>query len=463
VFESHRHILAGMQPLGVSGRVADVRGLTAAVADFPAAIGSACRIASSPAAPRGASIRADEAGVDARVVGFVGNRTLVMPMGPMTGIRRGDRVVFRSSAQAVGVGSALLGRILNGRGEPIDGRGPFPIEARVPLWPPPISPLERRRLSTPLATGVRALDAMLTAGRGQRMGILSGSGVGKSVLLGMIGRYTSADVNVIALIGERGREVRDFLERDLGAAGLARSVVVASTSDEPPLVRVQAAAVAAAVAEYFRDRGRDVLLLMDSLTRLAASQRMVGLASGEPPATKGYPPSVFNLLPELLERSGRTAAGSITGFYTVLVEGDDMSDPLGDAVRAVTDGHIWLSRDLFQQGHLPAVDVLGSISRVMDDVAGVEHRRAAGEVRRLLAAYAEVEDLVRVGAYRPGASAETDRAVQALPQVRAFLAQKVEEPSAFDRTVGQLHELVRRITQPRRGPAAVRPAPRAGT
>lgn len=333
----------------------------------------------------------------------------------------------------------------------------------MPLWPPPISPLDRRRLTTPLPTGIRVLDAMLTAGKGQRMGIFSGSGVGKSVLLGLIGRYTSADVSVIALIGERGREVRDFLERDLGPEGLARSVVVASTSDEPPLVRVQAAAVATAVAEYFRDRGRDVLLLMDSLTRLALAQRMVGLASGEPPATKAYPPSVFNLLPELLERSGRTAAGSITGFYTVLVEGDDMSDPLSDAVRAVTDGHVWLSRDLFHQGHYPAVDVLGSISRVMADVAGAEHQQAAGEVRRLLAAYAEVEDLVRVGAYKSGASAETDRAVQALPLIRAFLAQRVEESSAFDRTVRQLHELVRRIAQLRRAPTAGRPAARAET
>jgi FliI/YscN family ATPase len=327
----------------------------------------------------------------------------------------------------------------------MDGRGPFAIDGRIPLWPPPASPLERRRLSEPLATGIRVVDAMLTIGRGQRMGIFSGSGVGKSVMLGMVGRYTSADVTVIALIGERSREVRDFLERDLGPAALARSVVVVSTPNEPALVRVQAAAVATAVAEYFRDRGRDVLLLLDSLTRLAFAQRTVGLAAGEPPATKGFPPSVFNLLPELLERSGRTAAGSITGFYTVLVEGDDMAEPVSDAVRSVTDGHIWLSRQIFTQGHYPAVDVLASISRVMVDVADSAHRQAAREVQKLLAAYAEVQDLVSVGAYRPGANPQTDLAVQSMPLLLGFLTQAIGESSSFEQTLARLHGLVRRI------------------
>jgi flagellum-specific ATP synthase len=464
VFESHRHILADAQPLGISGEVESVRGLTVAVAGFPAPIASACRIVSEAgglgrreagAGPAREAAGRTGAGVDARVIGFTGEHTLIMPLGPMAGIRRGDRVVFRSSAGAVGAGAEMLGRVLNGLGEPIDGLGPFAVEARMPLWPPPIPPMARRRLDSPLATGVRVLDAMLTTARGQRMGIFSGSGVGKSVLLGMIGRYTAADVNVISLVGERGREVRDFLERDLGADGLKRSVVVVSTSDEPPLARVQAAAVATAIAEFFRERGRDVLLLMDSLTRLALAQRMVGLAAGEPPATRGFPPSVFNLLPELLERSGRTATGSITGFYTVLVEGDDRNEPISDAVRAVTDGHIWLSRDLLHQGHYPAVDVLGSVSRVMSDVVGAKQAQAAREVRMLLAAYAEVEDLLRVGAYKPGSDAQTDLAVVARPLIRAFLAQKIEEPSAFEDTQRRLHELSRRI-------ARLRPAPSAG-
>jgi len=271
------------------------------------------------------------------------------------------------------------------------------------------------------------------------------------VMLGMVGRHTSADVTVVALIGERSREVRDFIERDLGPAALARSVVVVSTPDEPALLRVQASAVASAVAEYFRDRGSDVLLLLDSLTRLAFAQRTVGLAAGEPPATKGFPPSVFNLLPELLERSGRTAAGSITGFYTVLVEGDDMAEPVSDAVRSVTDGHIWLSRELFTRGHYPAVDVLASISRVMVDVADGAHQRAAREVQKLLAAHAEVQDLVSVGAYKAGGNPQTDLAVQSMPLIRGFLTQPIGESSGYQQTLAGLHELLRRIGRLRRG------------
>lgn len=437
-FETYRRILQTIQPVGVTGRVRGVRGLTATVSDFPVPIGAACRIMRSGR------------GVDGRVIGFTGEQTLVMPLGAIAGICRGDRVVLRSSEQAVGVGQAMLGRVLNGRGEPVDGRGGYAMEARVPIWPPPISPLQRRRITEPLATGIRAIDAMLTVGRGQRMGIFSGSGVGKSVMLGMIGRYTSADVAVIALIGERGREVRDFIERDLGPEGLRRSVVVASTSDEPPLMRVQAAAVATAVAEYFRDRGCDVLLLMDSLTRLASAQRTVGLAAGEPPTTKGFTPSVFNLIPELLERSGRTPGGSITGFYAVLAEGDDMSEPVSDAVRSVTDGHIHLSRTLFNQGHYPAVDVLGSISRVMVDVASDEHRRAAREVQRLIASYVEIQDLLNVGAYKAGANPDADLAVRAMPMIRRFLDQGIREPSSFAQTRQGLHELLRQIEHLRR-------------
>jgi len=288
---------------------------------------------------------------------------------------------------------------------------------------------------------VRAIDAMLTVGRGQRMGVFSGPGVGKSMLLGMIARGAAADVTVIALIGERGREVREFLDKHLGAEGRRRAVVVVSTGDEPPLLRVQAAAAATCVAEYFRDRGRNVLLLMDSLTRLAMAQRQIGLVAGEPPTTRGYPPSVFALLPELLERAGRTAGGSITGFYTVLVEGDEAADPVAEAVRAATDGHIRLSAELARRGHWPAIDVLRSVSRAMGDVVTPEHAAAAEEVRRLVALYEETADLLRVGAYRPGGDADVDRAVAAMPKIRGLLTQRANERADFDETVRALTAL----------------------
>jgi flagellum-specific ATP synthase len=315
-----------------------------------------------------------------------------------------------------------------------------------------MDPMQRRRIGRPLATGLRAIDGMLTVGRGQRMGVLSGSGVGKSVLLGMISRHSSAEVAVIALIGERGREVRDFIDKELGPEGLKKSVVIVSTSDEPPPLRVQAGAVATAVAEYFRDRGCDVVLLVDSLTRLATAQRQIGLAAGEPPATKGYTPSVFNLLPQLLERTGRTEEGSVTAFYAVLAEADDQAEPISDAVRAVTDGHIWLSRQLAQRGHYPAIDYLQSVSRVMIDVAEGEHLAAAAEIRRLMALYAEIEDMVTIGAYQGGGS-EYDLAVKAMPLIRAFLDQPIERREDFDDTVAALKELCRRIARMRQGGA----------
>jgi flagellum-specific ATP synthase len=429
LFETYRQTLKQSQPLGVSGRVSGVRGLSVSVSDFAAPLGAGCRIV------RG------ERGVEGRVVGFAGGETLIMPMGPMAGICRGDRVVLASSEQTVGVGAEMLGRVVDSLGRPIDGRGSLRTETRMPIWPEPIAPMQRQRIADPLATGVRAIDAMLTVGRGQRMGIFSGSGVGKSVLLGMIGRYTSADVTVIGLIGERGREIRDFVERDLGPEGLKRSVIIATTSDQPPLVRVQAGAVATAVAEFFRNQGLDVLLLIDSLSRLASAQRQIGLAAGEPPTTKGYTPSVFNLLPELLERAGRTKAGSITGFYTVLAEGDDLAEPVSDAVRAVTDGHIFLSRDLANRGHYPAVDCLQSVSRVMRDVTSAEHREAAKEIQRQIATYSDIEELVNVGAYQAGASEEYDLAIEAMPMIRRFLAQGIAEPSALERTRDDLRTL----------------------
>ncbi len=415
-------MLSDVQPVGVTGRVSGVRGLTMSVEDFPAPMGAACRIARSGQY------------ISARVIGFAGESTLVMPMGQIAGICKGDKVTFTSAEQTLGVGEAMLGRVLNGSGRPIDELGPLHTDSRTAIWPRPISPMRRRRITEPLSVGIAAIDALLTVGRGQRMGIFAGSGVGKSVLLGQISRFSSAEVVVIGLIGERGREVRDFIECNLGPDGLSRSVVVVSTSDEPPLSRVHAAAVACAVAEYFRDCGRDVLLLIDSLTRLATAQRQIGLAAGEPPATKGYTPSVFNLLPELLERSGRTEAGSITGFYTVGAESDDPSEPISEAVMSVTDGHIRLSRELANSGHYPAIAVPQSVSRVMNDVVDEDHIAAAQTVGRLIAAYDKIEDVVNVGAYKASTSLEGDLAVRAMPAVREFLAQPVNEPADWGRT-----------------------------
>ncbi len=433
LLEPYRAILNRTDPVGVTGRVVGVRGLTVSAEDFPVPVGAGCRIV------RG------QARVNARVVGFAGQHTLLMPLGSTAGICRGDRVEMDAAVQTVPVGPGLRGRVVDGLCRPIDGRGRLPVEDRASVWPEPIAPMHRRRINEPLRTGVRAIDAMLTVGRGQRMGIFSGSGVGKSVLMGMLARNTDADVTVIALIGERGREVRDFIEKDLGDEGLKRSVVVASTSDEPPLLRVQAAAVATSVAEYFRDRGCDVLLLMDSLTRFAAAQRQIGLAAGEPPATRGYPPSVFNLLPELLERSGRTEHGSVTGFYTVLAEGDDMSEPISDAVRSVTDGHVSLSRSLAGRGHYPAIDCLDSISRIMLDLADEAHAEAAREVRRLISLYAEVEELVNVGAYKRGSNPQYDLAINAIEPICGFLTQGIDESARFEDTRRRLLDLQDRI------------------
>ncbi|MFA6134524.1 MAG: FliI/YscN family ATPase [Phycisphaerae bacterium] len=435
LLEPYEQMLQRIQPLGVSGRVNSVRGLTVSVSDFPAPIGASCRLV-------GASCS-----VEGRVVGFAGEETLVMPMGTMAGICRGHRVLLTGTHQMVPVGEGMLGRVLNGAGQPIDGLGPITAGRGMPIWPDPIAPMRRRRISEVLSTGVRCIDALLTVGRGQRMGIFSGSGVGKSVLLGMISRHTAADVAVIALIGERGREVRDFIEKDLGAEGLKKAVVIASTGDEPPLVRVQAGAVASAVAEYFRDRGCNVVLLMDSLTRLATAQRQIGLVAGEPPTTKGYTPSVFNLLPQLLERCGRTESGSITGFYTVLAEGDDASEPISDAVRAVTDGHIHLSRGLAKGGHYPAIDCLQSVSRVMIDLVEPEHLAASRELVRVMALYDEIEDMVTIGAYQAGANADYDLALVAMPMIRAFLRQGINEADGLEKTIATLLDLHRQLAR----------------
>jgi flagellum-specific ATP synthase len=377
----------------------------------------------------GEVIREDGEGrVLAEVVGFRGERLLLMPLGEMRGIGPTSRLVMTGRQASVPVGTGLLGRVLDGLGTPIDGGGPIQADLQYPLYANPINPLRRRRINQPFDVGVRAINGLLTCGVGQKVGIFAGSGVGKSILLGMISRNTVADVKVIALIGERGREVQEFLERDLTPEARAQSVVVAATSDQPPLVRIRGAFVATAIAEYFRDCGKNVLLLMDSLTRFAHGQREVGLAIGEPPTTKGYTPSVFALLPKLLERVGTCdGTGAISGVYTILVEGDDLSDPIADSARAILDGHIVLSRDLVARHHFPAIDILQSTSRVMKDITTPRHRAAARAVIESLSTYQRAEDVITLGAYKSGTNAKVDRAIKSIDGINAYLQQEPSE------------------------------------
>jgi FliI/YscN family ATPase len=422
--------VAQMLPVGLVGRVTRVVGQTASVAGFPAPLGAVCRIERDSGGP-----------VDAEVVGFRDRESVLLSYGELSGVRRGQRVELRQSLPAVRVGERMLGRVLDARGRFIDGGPRVPLPHRARLHAPPPPPLDRPRIEAPLETGVRVLDGLLTCGVGQRIGIFAGSGVGKSTLLGQIARYSSADVNVVALVGERGREVREFLERDLGPQGLARSVIVVATGDEPPLLRLRAAYVGTAIAEHFRDAGRHVLLMMDSVTRFALAQREIGLAAGEPPATRGYPPSVFAALPRLLERSGRGRRGSITALYTVLVEGDDVNEPVSDTVRGVLDGHVVLSRELAHKSHWPAVDVLASISRSMPDVTPIEHRRAADALRRLIAARRRAEDLLAVDAYRAGSDPDIDQALRLEAAIENFLCQTPDTRHALPDTVAMLKRL----------------------
>ena len=408
----------------INGRVAQVVGLVAESQGPDVRVGDLCRIC----------FRDGSHGLDAEVVGFRDDRVLLMPLGDLREVGPGCDVISTNHPLEVGVGEALLGRILDGLGEPMDDRGPLAATDFYPLYAEPPHPLRRQMVERPLSVGVRVVDGMLTLGTGQRIGIFAGSGVGKSTLLGMMARYTTADVNVISLVGERGREVREFIERDLGPEGLARSVLIIATSDQPPLIRLKAALTATAVAEYFRDQGRNVLLMMDSVTRVARAQREIGLAIGEPPATRGYTPSVFEMLPRLLERAGAGERGSITGIYTVLVEGDDMNEPVADTVRGVLDGHIVLSRKIASRNFYPAVSVLESVSRVMPAIVSPEHLAAAGRIRDLLATYAESEDLINIGAYKAGSNARVDWALSHLDSVRAFLEQRVDESSSFEET-----------------------------
>lgn len=374
----------------------------------------------------------------AEVVGFRDNKVLIMPLGDLMGIGAGSEVVSLGKPLEIGVTDGLLGRVLDGLGHPIDGKGRIFAERRAQIAASPPDALSRRRITQPLSLGIRAIDGLLTCGKGQRVGIFAGSGVGKSTILGMIARNTAADVNVIALIGERGKEVRDFIERDLGEEGLRRSVVIVSTSDQPALVRIKAAFVATTVAEYFRDQGLDVMLMMDSVTRFAMAQREVGLAIGEPTTTRGYTPSVFALLPKLLERAGTSQTGTITGLYSVLVDGDDMNEPVADSVRSILDGHIVLSRKLAAANHYPAIDVLASVSRVMTDVADQNHYSAASELRDVLATYRDAEDLINIGAYVPGSNPRVDLALSKIEGIRHFLRQGIYETAGFDDTIAQL-------------------------
>ncbi|CUQ67102.1 FliI/YscN family ATPase [Candidatus Nitrospira inopinata] len=426
-----------VDPVSVAGRVVQAVGIVIEGYGSATTVGELCEI----------STEHGEQPVAAEVVGFRGDRILLMPLGEMRGIGPGSLITMTGRVPSVPVGPGLLGRILDGLGRPLDDQGDFRTTERYPLYAAPPSPLRRARIRAPLDLGIRAINGFLTCGQGQKMGIFSGAGVGKSVLLGMISRYTKADVNVIALIGERGREVKEFLERDLGDEALRRSVVVVATSDQAPLVRLRAALVATAVAEYFRDAGKQVLLLMDSLTRLAYSQREVGLAIGEPPTTKGYTPSVFALLPKLLERVGTgPGPGAITGLYTVLVDGDDLTDPVADAARSILDGHIVLSRTLAARNHFPAIDLLQSTSRVMRDIVGREHREAAGSLLELVARYRQSEDLILVGAYKEGVNKALDRAVRAQDSINAYLRQDIDQPAALPSSVEDLIGLAKRVS-----------------
>ncbi len=411
-------------------------------AHLPAArVGSICRIET------GAREALTGGVVQAEVVGFREKRALLMAFDDATGVHSDSRVRLEQEVSQVLVGDALLGRVLNARGEPIDGKGPLVAEmGLVPrsLYQKPAHPLEREVIRKPLDLGVRAINALLTCGRGQRVGIMAGSGVGKSVLLGMMARQTTADINVIALIGERGREVREFIERDLGPEGLARSVVVVATSDQSPLLRMRGAFLASTIAEHFRDQKRDVLLLMDSVTRFCMAQREIGLSMGEPPASKGYTPSVFSTLPKLLERAGTgDRGGSITGLYTVLVEGDDMDDPIADSARSILDGHIVLSRKIAQRNHFPAIDVLASASRVMSSVISAEHRGWAAQVREWMALYRQVEDLINLGAYSRGSNPKIDTAIAVHDRINSLLRQQVDEKGGIDETLALLHSIIR--------------------
>ncbi len=431
--EKYEKSISRAVPIKTIGRISDIVGLSIESIGPFASVGDVCFIETKSG---------DETSyIKGEVVGFKNRRTLVMPLGDVSGVAPGQKIINLGRKMEIPVGKELLGRIITGDGSPIDGKGPLLCKNFYPVDRKPPNAYNRKRINELIITGIKAIDAAITVGKGQRMGIFSGSGVGKSTLLGMIARNTNAHVNVIALIGERGREVRDFIEKDLGEEGLKRSVVVVVTSNEPPLLRIRGAYVATAIAEYFRDQGLDVMFLMDSITRFAMAQREIGLAIGEPPATKGYPPSVFSILPKLLERTGTSEKGTITAFYTVLVEGDDVSEPISDSVRGILDGHIVLSRQLAHKNHYPAIDVLQSISRLMVEIVDKNHFDNAARLREVLANYKEAEDLINIGAYVKGSNPKIDYAISKIEAINSFLKQGIYEKSDFDRVLSLLSSI----------------------
>ncbi|MCI1692394.1 flagellar protein export ATPase FliI [Aneurinibacillus aneurinilyticus] len=427
-FEKYLSALQQVDPFRVNGKVSQVIGLTVEAMGPNVKIGEVCHIY-----PVASLIP-----VPAEVVGFKDNKVLLMPLGELGAIGPGCDVVATGKPLTVRVGMELLGQVLDGSGKLMNGGLLSNAMVEYPVDNQPPNPLSRPRIREPLSVGVRAIDGLLTVGKGQRIGIFAGSGVGKSTLLSMIARNTEADVNVIGLIGERGREVADFIERDLGEEGLKRSVVVVATSDQPALIRIKGALLTTAIAEYFRDQGLNVMMMMDSVTRFAMAQREVGLAIGEPPATRGYTPSVFALLPRLLERAGTSEAGSITAFYTVLVEGDDMNDPIADSVRGILDGHIVLSRKIAHTGQYPAIDILASVSRVMKEIVTPQHYMAANELKRLMAVYRDAEDLINIGAYKSGANRDIDQAIRYKDTIMRYTGQSVDERSNLEESIEAL-------------------------
>ncbi len=428
-------------PLGLrrTGKVAQVVGLMIEGSGPAVSIGDLCEVYPDDGAKP----------IKAEVVGFRHDALLLMPLGSIKGIHPGSLIVSEGRSEMIGVGDELLGRILGPMGEPLDNGPTIRTQDTTPLYADPINPMLRRRIDEKLDIGIRSINALLTVGRGQRVGVFSGSGVGKSTLLGMMARYTDADINVIAMVGERGREVVEFLEKDLGPEGLSRSIVVVATSDQPPLMRLRAAFMATAIAEYFRSKQKHVLLLMDSVTRFAMAQREVGLARGEPPTSRGYPPSTFMILPNLLERAGRDQGdGSITGLYTVLMEGDDLQDPIVDAVRGILDGHFVLSRELAAANQYPAIDVLQSLSRLMEDLASPEQKAFAGRLREALAVYKKAEDMINIGAYAAGSNAQIDNAIQLIQPIRDFLKQAITEGCGMEESVQRMIALMEANSAP---------------
>jgi len=417
----------------IFGQLVRVVGMTLEVVGLELPIGSRCMV-----------INDKQNSVEAEVVGFAEQRLFLMPITAMAGLRPGLRVVPLAVEDTIEVGEQLLGRVIDGTGNPLDGLGPLNCDGSIAMRGEIINPLHRRPIDRPMDVGIRAINSMLTVGRGQRLGLFAGSGVGKSVLLGMMTKYTEADIVVVGLIGERGREVKEFIEQVLGAEGMARSIVVASPADDEPLMRMRAAMLSTRLAEHFRDTGKHVLLLMDSLTRYAQAQREIALSIGEPPATKGYPPSVFAKIPQLVERAGNDASGkgSITAFYTVLTEGDDLQDPVADASRAILDGHVVLSRELADEGHYPAINIEGSISRAMPNIVSEEHLAAAQQLRKLYSRYQQSRDLISVGAYVTGSDPETDMAIQKMPLIKQFLTQGLREKVSVSDSTQQLHSLI---------------------